>query len=52
VQGGQDRIAPMSHGSWLAHQIRSAELWLRPDDGHISVLRSSEAAMEWLLERR
>ena len=51
VQGGQDRIAPSSHGKWLAHQIRSAELWLRPDDGHISVLRSGEAAMDWLLER-
>jgi hypothetical protein len=24
---------------------------VRPDDGHISVLRSGEAAMDWLLER-
>jgi pimeloyl-ACP methyl ester carboxylesterase len=52
VQGGQDRIAPRSHGAWLASQIRSAELWLRPDDGHISVLGTGEAAMDWLLERR
>jgi pimeloyl-ACP methyl ester carboxylesterase len=51
VQGGQDRIAPRSHGAWLANQIRSAELCLRPDDGHISVLSSAEAAMDWLLER-
>ena len=51
LQGGQDRIAPSSHGRWLARQIRSAELWLRPDDGHISVLNSGEAAMDWLLER-
>src|SRR5207302_6362067 len=51
VQGSQDRIAPRSHGTWLAHQIRSAELWLRPDDGHISVLSSAEAAMDWLRER-
>ncbi len=51
VQGGQDRIAPQSHGRWLARQIRSAELWLRPDDGHVSVLSAGEAAMDWLLER-
>ena len=51
VQGGQDRIAPSSHGRWLVRQIRSAELWLRPDDGHVSVLSSAEAAMEWLLAR-
>jgi pimeloyl-ACP methyl ester carboxylesterase len=51
VQGGQDRIAPSSHGKWLAGRIPSAELWLRPEDGHISVLRSSEAALDWLLER-
>jgi pimeloyl-ACP methyl ester carboxylesterase len=51
LQGGQDRIAANSHGRWLAHHIRSAELWLRPDDGHISVLSSGEAAMDWLLVR-
>jgi pimeloyl-ACP methyl ester carboxylesterase len=51
VQGGQDRIAPSSHARWLAHRIRAAELWLRPDDGHVSVLSSGEAAMDWLLER-
>ena len=51
VQGGQDRIAPISHGQWLARQIRSAELWSRPDDGHISVLNAGPAAMDWLLQR-
>ena len=51
LQGGQDRIAPSPHGRWLTRHIRSAELWLRPDDGHISVLSSAEAAMDWLLER-
>ncbi len=51
LQGGQDRIAPSSHGRWLASHIRSAELWLRLDDGHISVLNYGAAAMDWLLER-
>jgi pimeloyl-ACP methyl ester carboxylesterase len=50
LHGGQDRIAPSSHGRWLARRVRSAELWLRPDDGHISVLSSGTAAQEWLWE--
>jgi pimeloyl-ACP methyl ester carboxylesterase len=50
LHGGQDRVAPSSHAKWLASRIRSAELWLRPDDGHISVLHSAEAALGWLGE--
>jgi pimeloyl-ACP methyl ester carboxylesterase len=50
LHGGQDRIAPSPHGEWLARRCRSAELWLRPDDGHISVLDSAAAAMGWLRE--
>jgi pimeloyl-ACP methyl ester carboxylesterase len=50
LHGGQDRVAPSSHAKWLAARIRSAELWLRPDEGHISVLNSAEAALDWLLE--
>lgn len=48
LHGGQDRSVPKSHGEWLARHIPGAELWLRPDDGHISVLRSAPAALEWL----
>jgi len=48
LHGGQDRIAPSSHAEWLARHIRSAELWLRPDDGHISVLNSGATALGWL----
>jgi pimeloyl-ACP methyl ester carboxylesterase len=48
LHGGQDRVAPSSHGRWLARHTRSAELWLRPDDGHISVLNAAAAALEWL----
>lgn len=50
VQGGSDRIVPSSHGTWLASHIPSAELWLRPDDGHISALSSGVAAVRWLRE--
>jgi pimeloyl-ACP methyl ester carboxylesterase len=50
LHGGRDRVVPSSHGEWLARHCPSAELWLRPDDGHISVLNSGAAAMEWLSE--
>lgn len=48
LHGGQDRIAPRSYAEWLARRVRAAELWLRPDDGHISVLSSAAAALDWL----
>jgi pimeloyl-ACP methyl ester carboxylesterase len=50
LHGGQDRIVPSAHAEWLARRTRSAELWLRPDEGHISVLNSAEAALGWLWE--
>jgi pimeloyl-ACP methyl ester carboxylesterase len=50
LHGGQDRVAPRSHGEWLVRHIRSADLWLRPDDGHISILSSGAAALDWLQE--
>jgi pimeloyl-ACP methyl ester carboxylesterase len=52
LHGGQDRVVPAAHGEWLARHCPSAELWLYPDDGHISVLNSgAAAAMSWLRER-
>ena len=50
LHGGSDRVVPSSHGEWLARRCPSAELWLCPDGGHISVLNSGAAAMEWLRE--
>jgi hypothetical protein len=41
-------VAPIAHGQWLARRCPAAELRLRPDDGHISVLNSAAAAMDWL----
>ncbi|HMJ36164.1 MAG TPA: alpha/beta fold hydrolase [Baekduia sp.] len=38
VQGGADRVVPPAHADWLLRSCRGSELWLRPDDGHISVL--------------
>jgi pimeloyl-ACP methyl ester carboxylesterase len=48
VHGGADRMVPASHGEWLAGAIPGAGLWLQPDDGHISVLRTAEQALTWL----
>lgn len=48
LHGGRDRLVPSSHSEWLARRCPSAELWRRPNDGHISVLNSAPAAMEWL----
>ena len=50
LHGGRDRVVPSSHSEWLARRCPSAELRLCPDDGHISVLNSSAAAMDWLRE--
>jgi pimeloyl-ACP methyl ester carboxylesterase len=50
VHGGRDRVVPSSHSEWLARRCPSAELWKYPEDGHISVLDSGAAAMEWLRE--
>ena len=50
LHGSRDRVVPSSHGEWLARRCPSAELWLSPDDGHISVLDSGAAAMGWLRE--
>jgi len=51
LHGGQDRVVPSSHSEWLARHCPSAELRLCPEDGHISVLGSGAASMEWLSER-
>lgn len=51
LHGHQDRMVPSSHGEWLARHLPSAELRLTPDAGHVSVLSSAPAALEWLRGR-
>ena len=50
LHGGRDRMVPSSHSEWLARRCPTSELWLYPEDGHISVLNFSRAAMAWLQE--
>jgi pimeloyl-ACP methyl ester carboxylesterase len=51
VQGGEDRVIPPSHADSLLRRCPSAELWLRPRDGHVSILDACPLAMDWLLAR-
>lgn len=51
IHGGQDRIVPSSHAEWLAAHIPGAELWLRPEAGHVSVLEAAEEALAWLASK-
>lgn len=48
LQGGQDTMTPSSHSQWLAGRCPRGELRLYQGDGHISVLRHSEAALDWV----
>ena len=49
VQGGEDRVIPPSHAEWLLRRLPAAELWLRPRDGHVSILDACPVAMDWLV---
>jgi pimeloyl-ACP methyl ester carboxylesterase len=48
VQGGADRVIPRAHAEHLLDAIPTAELWLRPRDGHVSILDASPVTMDWL----
>jgi pimeloyl-ACP methyl ester carboxylesterase len=49
VQGGEDRVVPPAHADWLVRRTPRSELWLRPRDGHVSVLNACPVAMDWLV---
>jgi pimeloyl-ACP methyl ester carboxylesterase len=51
VQGEADRVIPSSHGWWLSANLPNATVWLRPGDGHVSVLDAVPDALDWLLDR-
>lgn len=50
VHGRRDRMIPVSHAQWLTDQIPTAELWLRPLDGHVAVLTGLGVALDWIRE--
>jgi len=51
VHGAQDRFAPSDHSLWLARQCQRSQLWLTPDDGHISIFDHGERAVDWLIDQ-
>ena len=51
VQGELDRVVPASHGRWLFDAC-GTELWMRPGDGHIAILRTLPAVFDWLVARQ
>jgi pimeloyl-ACP methyl ester carboxylesterase len=48
IQGGEDRVIPPAHADSLLRTCPTSELWLRPRDGHISILDACPVAMDWL----
>ena len=52
LHGGRDRVVPSTHGRWLRDTIPSAALRRYDREGHISVLRHAEAALDWLKGQR
>lgn len=49
AHGGDDRVVPSAHGTWLAGRIAGADLRLSDGAGHISILPAAAVpALEWL----
>jgi pimeloyl-ACP methyl ester carboxylesterase len=51
AHGGEDRVVPLSHAHFILDRLPNAELWLRPRDGHVSILDAVPIAMDWLRDR-
>ena len=51
VHGDEDRIAPYPHSQWLHRNLPGSRLWPRPGDGHVSVLKASPDALDWLMDQ-
>ena len=48
VHGAGDRVVPPAHSEWLSRRCPVAELRVAPGEGHVSVLRHSPQALDWL----
>lgn len=52
VQGGADRVVPPGHAALQLERLPRGELWLRPREGHVSVLTGLGVALDWALSRQ
>jgi pimeloyl-ACP methyl ester carboxylesterase len=50
VHGGRDGVVPASHSRRLLDLLPDGQLWFRPHDGHVSVLRALPVALDWLVD--
>ena len=48
LHGAGDRVVPAAHSEWLSRRCPVAELRVAPGEGHVSVLRHSPEALDWL----
>jgi pimeloyl-ACP methyl ester carboxylesterase len=48
VQGGADRVVPAPHASALLERLPEGELWVRPREGHVSVLTALGVTLDWM----
>lgn len=51
VQGGADRVVPAPHAAAMLERLPDAELWIRPREGHVSVLTALGVGLDWALSR-
>jgi pimeloyl-ACP methyl ester carboxylesterase len=48
AHGLEDRVVPHTHADFLLRALPRAELWLRRNDGHVSVLDAIPLALDWI----
>jgi pimeloyl-ACP methyl ester carboxylesterase len=49
VHAADDRVVPVAHGRWNAAALPNAELWVRPGEGHVSVMRAGVEVLDWIV---
>jgi len=49
VHGELDRMVPVAHAQAMLRSCPTGELWLRPREGHVSVLSAVPVVLDWLL---
>lgn len=50
MHGTSDRVVPAAHARWLARHIPAAQLRLREDAGHLSIMTDAADALAWVAD--